>query len=101
MTASATPENYTTLTDATEGQTPPDLEQKIRRSARRLQGLLLQVNTYWLSQAIAQLYALGADGNLNLHPLTEYTTLEEEAQLERFDAQLAKLPKIINRKGGT
>jgi hypothetical protein len=88
-----------------EGETPRDLEQKIWRSAGRLQGLLLQVNTYWLKQAITQLYALGAEGDLNLDPLTEVTTREEEAQVEEFfgksKAQLAKLKKMIKPRGGT
>ena len=33
-----------------EGDTPPDLEQKIWHLAARLQGLLLQVNTYGSSK---------------------------------------------------
>jgi hypothetical protein len=82
-----------------EGETPPDLEQKIQRSARRLQGLLLQVNTYWLKQAITQLYALGAEGNLNLNPLTEFTTYKKEVQAERFEAQLRK--RMIKPRGET
>jgi len=90
--------------DAIEGETPPDLDRKIWLSARRLQGLLLQVNTYWLKQAITQLYALGAKGNLNLDPLTEATTREEEAQLEEYfaemEAGLAELQKMIKPRGG-
>jgi hypothetical protein len=82
-----------------EGETPPDLEQEIWRSARRFQGLLLQVNTYWLTQAITQLYALGAGGDLNLDPLT--TTPEEEAIEELYvaiiEAKFASSQRGSNR----
>jgi hypothetical protein len=84
---------------AIEGETPLDLELKIWRSAERLKGLLLQVNTYWLKQAITQLYALGADGNLNLNPLTEFTTYKKEVQAEQFEAQLRK--RMIKPRGET
>jgi hypothetical protein len=82
-----------------DGQMPPDLEQKIRRSARRLHGLLLQVNTFWLEQAISQLSAMGADGNLNLDAMTEFTTVEKALQAEQFEAQLVK--KMIKPRGET
>jgi hypothetical protein len=84
---------------AIDGYTPPTLKQKIWRSMQRLEHLLLQVNTYWLKQAITQLYAIGADGNLNLNHLTEFTTYEKELQAEQLEAQLVQ--KMIKPRGET